>query len=65
MFSRKDRKRINIKEIEDRTKNEEPLELEKGDLKAIVLAAFATLMPIALAMGGAMLLVYWFMVGRF
>jgi len=43
-------------EILERAKDEEPLELEKGDLKAIILAAIIVFVPFVLVIIGAMLL---------
>ena len=45
-----------IKKAED----EEPLELEKGDLKAIILATIIVFVPFLLAIGGGMLLLWLF-----
>ena len=47
-------------EIIEKSKSEPPLELEKGDLPAILLAAFITFTPFILVLGGAMWFVYWF-----
>ncbi|MCL2363904.1 MAG: hypothetical protein FWC71_04490 [Defluviitaleaceae bacterium] len=43
-------------EIIERSKEEEPLELEKGDLKAIILAAIIVFVPFVLILAGALLL---------
>jgi len=46
--------------IIERSKTEEPLELEKGDIKAMILAAFIVFLPFVLAFSGALGLLYWF-----
>ncbi|MDR2168420.1 MAG: hypothetical protein LBE35_11330 [Clostridiales bacterium] len=48
--------------ILERAKTEEPLELEKGDLLAIMLAAVRVFLPFVLAMAGVLLLVYFLIV---
>jgi len=45
--------------ILERTKTEEPLELEKGDLFAILLAAAKTFVPVILVFCLSMLLLWW------
>ena len=45
--------------IIERSKTEEPLELEKGDLLAIILAAFKVFLPFVLGMGGSLMLIWW------
>jgi hypothetical protein len=49
----------------DRREQERELrqEMEKGDLPAIILAAFLTLWPILLILGGVLGLLYWWAVG--
>jgi len=46
--------------ILERTKNEEPLELEKNDLLAIIMAAFAVFVPFILILAGIMIGAWWF-----
>ena len=46
--------------IIERSKTEAPLELEKGDMPAIILAAFAVFGPFVLGFGGALFLMYLF-----
>ncbi|MCL2752917.1 MAG: hypothetical protein FWE44_02065 [Defluviitaleaceae bacterium] len=63
MFLRKDQKkrmtRQEANEILERAKKEEPLELEKGDMTAIILAALKVFVPFILLFAGAMLLIWW------
>ena len=59
------RKRMTAAEAQsiwERSRNEEPLELEKNDLKAIILAALIVFIPFVLAFGGMLLLVWWFII---
>ena len=64
MFLPKRMKRGMTKEqanaIIERSKKEDPLDLEKGDLPAIILAAFAVFGPFVLGFGGVMFLMYLF-----
>ena len=64
MFLRRNQKRRITKEeadaIIEKAKSEEPLELEKGDMLAMVLAAFRVFLPFVLLLGGSMFLVWWF-----
>ena len=46
--------------IIERSKTEEPLELEKGDLKAMIIAAIIVFLPFIMVMGGVMGLLWWF-----
>ena len=46
--------------IIERSKTEEPLDLEKGDLKAMILAAFIVFLPFVLGISGAFAFLYWF-----
>ena len=46
--------------IIERAKTEEPLELEKGDLKAMLLAAIIVFVPFILLFVGAFALLWWF-----
>ena len=55
----------NPKETMDRVKDEPPLELEKGDVWAIILAAIITFLPVLIIFIGWVLLIYWLFVGRF
>ena len=54
-FTRKD-----ADEIIERSKTEAPLELEKGDIPAMILAAIMVFLPFVLALGGAMILLWLF-----
>jgi len=54
-FTRKD-----ADEIIERAKTEEPLELEKGDIPAMILAALVVFLPFVLALGGVMILLWYF-----
>lgn len=56
-FRKKIERLVNPKETEKRLK-EEPLDLEKGDLRAIIIAAFITIGPLVLLIGGIFVLVY-------
>jgi uncharacterized membrane protein len=49
------------KAIMERAKTEAPLELEKGDLTAMILAAFVVFMPVVLLFCGALYFAYWFL----
>jgi hypothetical protein len=64
MFLRKNQKRTMTRKeadaIIERSKTEEPLEMEKGDLKAIMIAAFMVFAPFVIAFGGALWLLYLF-----
>jgi len=42
-----------------------PLDLEKGDLTAIVIAAFIVILPVLLIFIAVMLGAYWLFIGRF
>ena len=64
-FSGFRRGKINTNKILERTKEEPALELEKGDLKAIIIAAFLVLFPVLLVFVGALFFVFWLLVGRF
>jgi len=64
-FSGFGRRKAKTKEIEKRVKDEKPLELEKGDLKAIIIAAFITMLPMLGIVIAALLIVYWLFIGRF
>ena len=46
--------------IIERAKTEPPLELEKGDLKAMFLAGLVVFVPFLLALIVPILLLYWF-----
>jgi len=63
LLSRKLRRKFTRKdadEIIERAKTEEPLELEKGDIPAMILAALMVFLPFVLALGGAMILLWFF-----
>jgi len=47
--------------IINKSKTEAPLELEKGDLPAILMAAFIVFVPFLLAFGAAFGIVWWLM----
>jgi len=64
-FSGFGRRKAKAEEIEKRVKNEKPLDLEKGDLKAIIIAAFITMLPILLGLIAVVLIIYWLLIGRF
>ena len=57
--------RINYKETAERVKKEKPLALEKGDLTAIMIAAFLVIGTMMAVFTGTILLVYWLFIGRF
>ena len=46
--------------IIERAKTEAPLELEKGDLLAMFLAALVVFVPVLLALAGAFAFLWWF-----
>jgi len=48
------------KAIIEKSKSEAPLELEKGDLKAMLLAAIIVFVPFIAAFAGALGLLHWF-----
>ena len=48
-----------VKAIMERTKTEDPLELEKGDLKAMILAAIIVFLPFILVFSGTLFLLWW------
>ena len=64
IFFRK-RNKIKVTETLERVKNEDRLELEKGDLKAIMIAALIVFGPVVLIFCGGMFLLYWAFVARF
>ncbi|MCL2168851.1 MAG: hypothetical protein FWB74_02360 [Defluviitaleaceae bacterium] len=45
--------------ILERARTEEPLELEKGDMLAIILAAFKVFLPFVLGIAGFLILIAW------
>lgn len=59
------RKKLNVNKVIEQTKKEPELELEKGDITAIIIAAVITLLPILLVIVGGLLFVYWLFIGRF
>ena len=66
MFLRKDQKRkIDVKAVEERVRSEDSLKLEKGDLLAIFIAAISVFAPFLLAMIATLLFAYWLIAGRF
>jgi len=46
--------------ILEKAKTEPPLELEKGDLKAMIIAAFIVFFPFILVFAGTLIFLYWF-----
>ena len=58
------RKKLNVDKILDDVKKQPELELEKNDLKAIIIAAFLVLLPILLIFIGVVLGIYWLFFGR-
>ena len=59
-FKSKVLKLVNPKKT-DRELKENPLELEKGDVPAMILAAFLVLGPVFLIIIGMIFLLYWFL----
>jgi hypothetical protein len=47
--------------IINKAKTEEPLQLEKGDIPAMIFAALIVFLPFVLAIGGSMVLL-WFLI---
>jgi len=45
--------------IIEKSRSEEPLELEKGDMPAIIIAVTKVFLPFVLAMGGSLFFVWW------
>jgi len=64
-FSKPGREKIDADGIIERTKNEPELELEKGDLKAIIIAAMVVMLPALVVFVSVVLFVYWLFIGRF
>jgi len=64
MFLRKSQKRkmtaAEADAIFEKAKTEEPLELEKGDIPAMILAALIVFLPFILVLSGAMVFLWWF-----
>jgi len=46
--------------IIEKSKSEAPLELEKGDIKAMILAAIIVFLPFILVFSGVLGLLWWF-----
>ncbi|MCL2603182.1 MAG: hypothetical protein FWD90_01730 [Defluviitaleaceae bacterium] len=46
--------------IIEKSRTEEPLELEKGDLPAMIIAAFVVFFPFVLVFCGILGFIYWF-----
>ena len=59
-LKRKKMTREEANAIIKRAKTEEPLELEKGDLLAMVLAAIIVFVPFILVFSGVLVLAWWF-----
>ena len=60
LFEKKVRRLINPEKT-DKESRENPLELEKGDMKAIIIAAFVVYGPVVLAFCGIVGLIAWFL----
>jgi len=63
LLSNKMRRKFTRKEADEiieRAKTEAPLELEKGDIPAMILAALMVFVPFTLALGGGLLLLWVF-----
>ena len=52
--------RAEANDIIEKAKTEAPLELEKGDLLAMIIAAFVVFAPVLLAIIGSLVGVWWF-----
>lgn len=65
MFFSRNRKKLNPKKTMERVKQEKRLDLEKGDLTAILIAAFITFVPMILVLAGVVFFAFWLFVGRF
>ena len=64
MFLRKNQKRsLDVDAVLKQARDEDSLELEKGDMKAMILAAFAVFMPFALLFVGGLALVVFLILG--
>ena len=66
-LSRKLKKRFTREDADaiiERSKTEAPLELEKGDLPAMLIAAFMVFAPFVLAFGGVFVLLWFLIFGR-
>ena len=61
----RDDKKLNPEATDNRVKHEEPLSLEKGDLKAIIIAAIITIGPFFLLLVGTPFVIFWLLFGRF
>ena len=62
---RKIEKLYNLEEREKKARSEDPLELEKSDLPAIIIAALITFIPVFLFLAALLLGMWWVLVGRF
>jgi len=64
LLSRKmKRTRMTLKEADaiiEKSKTEQPLELEKGDVKAIILAGVVVFVPFLMIVAGSLGFLYWF-----
>lgn len=58
-FKNKISKVIDVKKIEEEHANSEPLDLEKGDLKAMIVAAFIVFSPIVLVLSAVLVGLYF------
>ncbi|MCL2286129.1 MAG: hypothetical protein FWC32_07150 [Firmicutes bacterium] len=65
LFSRYKREKLDVNSVIEKTKQEPELELEKGDLMAIIIAAVIVILPVLLSFIGGVLLIYWLFIGRF
>jgi len=59
------KKKLDVAEIEKKVKYEDKLDLEKGDLPAMFMAAVMVFSPFILGLSGVFFLMYWLLVGRF
>ena len=63
LLSKKLKRRMTSEEADaiiERSKTEPPLELEKGDIPAMILAGIIVFFPVVLAIGGTLAFLYWF-----
>jgi hypothetical protein len=65
LFKNRKRPRMTVEEADAiiaKSRDEAPLELEKNDIKAIIIAGLIVFVPFVLIFGGALYFVYWFIV---
>lgn len=65
LFASGRKRKMDIAAIEARAKTEKPLEIEKGDWLAMMVAGFVVFMPFVLLICGGLFLVTWLFTGRF